>query len=67
MNDNAPSARSDLQGLRLIRAFLRIRDQHARTELVEQAERLAAKESAGSIANLPCSPEFAGHPANPLS
>lgn len=42
MNDNTPSLRSDLQALRLIRAFLRIPDQQARTELVEQAERLAA-------------------------
>lgn len=42
MNDNTPSLRSDLQALRLIRAFLRISDQQARSELVEQAERLAA-------------------------
>ncbi|MHC2332244.1 hypothetical protein [Bradyrhizobium sp. USDA 4454] len=45
MNDNAPSARTDLQALRLMRAFLRIRDQQSRTELIKQAEGLAAEAS----------------------
>lgn len=43
MNDNSPSVQSDLQALRLIRAFIRIRDQRTRDELVEQAERLATE------------------------
>lgn len=67
MNDNVSSARSDLQGLRLVRAFLRIRDQRTRSELVEQAERLAAEEPAESGSNLPGSPGFAERPADPLS
>lgn len=69
MNDNVSSARSDLQGLRLVRAFLRIRDQRTRSELVEQAERLAAEEPAESGSNLPGSPSpgFAERPADPLS
>lgn len=61
MNDNVSSAQSDLQGLRLIRAFLRIRDPRTRSELVEQAESLAAEESAGSGSSLP-----AERPADPL-
>ncbi|MHC2578706.1 hypothetical protein ACVI1J_008945 [Bradyrhizobium diazoefficiens] len=64
MNDN--EARSNLQGLRLIRAFLRIRDPRVRTEFVEQAERLAVEESV-SVASLARSPDFAEHPANPLN
>lgn len=67
MNDNVSSAQSDLQGLRLIRAFLRIRDPRTRSELVEQAESLAAEESAGSGSSLPGSPGFAERPADPLS
>lgn len=66
MNDNTPSLRSDLQALRLIRAFLRIPDQQARTELVEQAERLAAEASLEPDSSLPGS-ELAQHPADPLS
>lgn len=67
MNDNVSSARSDLQGLRLIRAFLRIRDQRTRSELVEQAVRLAAQEEpAESGSSLPGSPGFAERPADPL-
>ncbi|WP_157644297.1 hypothetical protein [Bradyrhizobium sp. WSM2793] len=41
MNDDTPL--SDLQGLRLIRAFGRIRDQQRRNELIEFAETLAAE------------------------
>lgn len=67
MNDNAPSARSDLQALRLMRAFLRIRDQRTRTELVEQAERLVAADSSGSDPSLSDSPEFVEHSADPLN
>lgn len=67
MNDNASSRRSDLQGLRLIRAFLRIRDQRTRSGFVEQVERLAAEEPAGSGSSLPGSSGFAEHPADPLS
>lgn len=67
MNDNVSSARSDLQGLRLVRAFLRIRDQRTRSELVEQAERLAAEKPAESGSSLPVSPGFAERPADPLS
>lgn len=61
MNDNVSSAQSDLQGLRLIRAFLRIRNPRTRSELVEQAESLAAEESAVSGSSLP-----AERPADPL-
>lgn len=68
MNDNVSSAQSDLQGLRLIRAFLRIRDPRTRCELVEQAERLVAEEEpAESGSSLPGSAGFAGRPADPLS
>lgn len=67
MNDNTPSLRSDLQALRLIRAFLRIPDQQARSELVEQAERLAAEASLELDSSLPGSSEFDQHPADPLS
>lgn len=68
MNDNVSSAQSDLQGLRLIRAFLRIRDPRTRSELVEQAERLVAEEEpAGSGSSLPGSPGFGARPGDPLS
>jgi len=69
MNDNTPSSRSDLPGLRLFRAFLRIRDQRTRNELVEHAERLAAELSAGSMSRLPgSSREFAAEqPTDHLS
>lgn len=67
MNDNVSSAQSDLQGLRLIRAFLRIRDPRTRSELVEQAERLVAEEEPGSGSSLPGSPGFGERPADPLS
>ncbi|QQO23533.1 hypothetical protein JJB98_28180 [Bradyrhizobium diazoefficiens] len=67
MNDNVSSAQSDLQGLRLIRAFLRIRDPRTRSELVEQAERLAAEKPAGCCSSLPGSPGFAERPADPLN
>lgn len=68
MNENVSSAQSDLQGLRLIRAFLRIRDPRTRSELVEQAERLVAEvEPAGSGSSLPGSPGFAERPPDPLS
>lgn len=68
MNDNVSSAQSDLQGLRLIRAFLRIRDPRTRSELVEQAEMLVAEqEPAGSGSSLPGSPGFGERPADPLS
>lgn len=68
MNDNVSSAQSDLQGLRLIRAFLRIRDPRTRSELVKQAERLVAEdEPAESGSSLPGSPDFAERPADPLS
>lgn len=67
MNDNVSSAQSDLQGLRLIRAFLRIRDPRTRSELVEQAEKLAEEKPAGSGSTLPGSAGFAGRPADPLS
>lgn len=68
MNDNVSSAQSDLQGLRLIRAFLRIRDPRTRSELVEQAEMLVAEEEpAGSGSTLPGSPGFGERPADPLS
>lgn len=43
MNDDTPSVQSELQGLRLIRAFGRIRDQSRRNEVIEHAERLAAE------------------------
>lgn len=67
MNDNVSSAQTDLQGLRLIRAFLRIRDPRTRSELVEQAERLVAEEEpAESGSSLPGSPDFAERPADPL-
>lgn len=68
MNDNVSSAQTDLQGLRLIRAFLRIRDPRTRSELVEQAEMLVAEEEpAGSGSSLPGSPGFGERPADPLS
>lgn len=67
MNDNTRSLSSDLQALRLIRAFLRIPDQQARIELVEQVERLAAEASLDSVSSLPSSSEFVRHPADPLS
>lgn len=68
MNDNVSSAQSDLQGLRLIRAFLRIRDPRTRSELVEQAERLVAEEEpAGSGSSLPGSPGFGARSGDPLS
>lgn len=67
MNDNVSSAQSDLQGLGLIRAFLRIRDPRTRSELVEQAERLVAEEEPGSGSSLPGSPGFGERPADPLS
>lgn len=68
MNDNVSSAQSDLQGLRLIRAFLRIHDPRTRSELVEQAERLVAEEEpGGSGSSLPGSPGFGERPGDPLS
>lgn len=68
MNDNVSSAQSDLQGLRLIRAFLRIRDPRTRSELVEQAEMLVAEEEpAGSGSSLSGSPGFGERPGDPLS
>ncbi|MBK3665617.1 hypothetical protein JJE66_30900 [Bradyrhizobium diazoefficiens] len=67
MNDDASPTQSDLQGLRLIRAFLRLRDQRTRSELVEQVERLAAEAPAGSDSSLPGSPGFAERPADPLN
>jgi len=66
MNDNTPSGLSDLQGPRLIRAFLQIRDRRARSELVEEVERLAQKASAASVASLSGSSEFAELPTDPL-
>jgi hypothetical protein len=41
MRDNGSSARLDMQGLRLMRAFLRIRGEDERSALIELAERLA--------------------------
>ncbi|MCP3392375.1 hypothetical protein NLM27_26880 [Bradyrhizobium sp. CCGB12] len=43
MNDNSSSGLLELQGLQLIRAFLRIRDEAERKKVLEFAERLAVR------------------------
>ncbi|OAF19636.1 hypothetical protein [Bradyrhizobium neotropicale] len=46
MSDDSPSLLRNAQGLRLIRAFLRIRDQAGRNKVIEMAERLAEETAA---------------------
>lgn len=69
MNDNTPLARSDLQGLRLIRAFSQVRDQRRRNELIEHAEKLAAEISMAPGSSVPgLHREFAAEqPTDPAS
>lgn len=56
MNNNSSSTLSDLQGLRLMRAFLRIPDASRRNEIVEMAERLAPTLPAQTAAEVPTDP-----------
>lgn len=48
MNHDNSSSLLDLQGLRLIRAFLRIEGETRRNEIIEFTERLAEHASGGS-------------------
>lgn len=66
MNDNSPSLRPDLEGLRLMRAFQRIRDRRTRVELIQRAEKLAADASPEPAPSLPGSPGFTELPADPV-
>lgn len=43
MNGNCSTGLLELQGLRLVRAFLRIRDEAERKQVLEFAERLAER------------------------
>lgn len=45
MNDNSPSALGEQQGLRLIRAFLRIHNQADRLKIIKHVESLAEEAS----------------------